>query len=444
MIVMKFGGTSVGSADAIKRVVEIIRQRLLDNPVVVVSAVGGITNLLLEAARKARDRSRQGLRLVERIRRTHFQIISNLGLPEKLIERDIEHLEEVFHGIYYLRELTPRSLDYVASFGERISSKIVSAFLKRTGIRARSFTGWEAGIVTNDVHCNASPLPETWSRVRRKLHSRKILPVVTGFIAKNRYGEITTLGRGGSDFTAAIIGRALHAEEIQIWTDVSGIMTADPRVVRRARTIGKLGFAEAAELAYFGAKVLHPRTIEPAVEKDIPVRILNTFKPKTTGSLVVKKVKRPPHLVRAIACKKNNILFNLRSTRMIDAHGYLAKIFEVFNHYSIPVDLVATSEVSVSVTVDSNVARMLKDIIGDLERICTIGTVKRRAIICVVGEGIGTTPNIANRVFRIVGRAGINVEMISQASSALNISFVVKNSDADKAVRRLHGEFLEK
>ncbi len=444
MIVMKFGGTSVGDADAIKRVARIVGTFLEDRPVVIVSAVGGITDLLLEAARSARDRSRQSLRLIEKFCRKHDRIISQLGLTEKLVERDYEHLREVLHGIYLLKELTPRSLDCVASFGERISAKIVSAYLRSAGIPSRQYMGWDAGIVTNDLHCNASPLPETWSRVRRRLRSIKTLPVVTGFIAKNLHGEITTLGRGGSDFTAAIIGRALHVKEIQIWTDVSGIMTADPRVARQARTIEKLSFSEAAELAYFGAKVLHPRTIEPAVEKDIPVRILNTFKPRAAGSLVVKKARRPRRLVRAIACKKGNILFNLRSTRMLDTHGYLARIFEVFNHYAVPVDLIATSEVSVSVTVDSSAAGKLKEIVSDLGKICTTCSVGRRAIVCVVGEGIGGTPNIAGKIFKIVGRAGINIEMISQASSALNISFVVRNNEADKAVRLLHKELVEK
>ena len=218
----------------------------------------------------------------------------------------------------------------------------MSAFFSASGIPSRPYTGAEAGIVTNDEHGNASPLPSTYSLIRRRLRGVKKLPVVTGFIARNARGEITTLGRGGSDFTAAIIGRGVGAREIQIWTDVTGMMTADPRVVKAARTIPKLGFTEAAELAYFGAKVLHPRTIEPAVEKDIPVRILNTFEPDAAGSLVVRKAPRPRNAIRAIVCKKRNILFTLRSTRMLDAHGYLARIFEVFKHYAAPVDLIAT------------------------------------------------------------------------------------------------------
>lgn len=443
MIVMKFGGTSVGNAAAINRVRSIVARRLDDDPVVVVSAVGGITNLLLEAAGRARERSRRGIQLFDEFCGRHDAILRGLGLPGRLVAREYELLREVLHGIYYLGELTPRTLDYVASFGERVSAKIVSAHFSQGGIPSRPYTGWEAGIVTNSEHCNASPLPRSFGMIRRKLASRRRLPVVTGFIAKGEHGEITTLGRGGSDFSAAIVGRGLNAREIQIWTDVTGIKTADPRVVPGATTIPRLSFAEAAELAYFGARVLHPKTIEPAVEKDIPVRILNTFEPDEKGSLVTRKAKPPRNAIRAIACKKDNILFNLRSTRMLDAHGYLARIFEVFNHYAVPVDLIATSEVGVSVTVNGSAAPKLKGIIADLGRICTAGTVDGRAIVCVVGEGIGTTPNIAGQIFKIVGKGGINVEMISQASSSLNISFLVKDGEADRAVRLLHREFLE-
>ncbi|MDD5557741.1 MAG: aspartate kinase [bacterium] len=444
MIVMKFGGTSVGDARAIERVCAIVADRRRRDPVVVVSAVGGITNLLLEAAQKARERSREGIRLYERFCAVHAAILRDLGLPERLIERERVQLKEVLHGIYYLGELTPRSLDCVASFGERASARIVSARLAARGVPSRPFTGWEAGIVTGDEHGNASPLPRTYRAVRARLGRARAVPVVTGFIAKNARGDITTLGRGGSDFTAAIIGRGMEADEIQIWTDVTGIMTADPRVVPAARTIRRLSFTEAAELAYFGAKVLHPRTIEPAVERDIPVRILNTFRPASAGTLVVRRAARPRRLVRAIACKKNNILINLRSTRMLDAHGFLARIFEVFRHHAVPVDLIATSEVSVSVTVDGVAAPRLGRIIGDLGKICTAGTIDGRAIVCVVGDGIGDTPNIAAKVFGAVGRRGINVEMISQASSAMNISFLVRNQDADAVVRLLHRAFLER
>jgi aspartate kinase len=444
MIVMKFGGTSVGGAGAMRRVRRIVADRLALRPVVVVSAVGGITNLLLENAQRSRERSREGIRLLEKFCAIHDGIIRELGLPAGLAEKEYIQLRELLHGVYYLGELTPRTLDYVASFGERVSAKIVSALFNSAGIPSRPYTGAEAGIVTNDEYGNASPLPSTYALIRRRLRGEKKLPVVTGFIARNTRGEITTLGRGGSDFTAAIIGRGVGAREIQIWTDVTGIMTADPRVVKAARTIPRLGFTEAAELAYFGAKVLHPRTIEPAVEKDIPVRILNTFEPDAAGSVVMRKAPRPRNAIRAIACKKRNTLFTLRSTRMLDAHGYLARIFEVFKHYAAPVDLIATSEVSVSVTVDAIAAPKLKGIIADLGRICTARIFENRAIVCLVGEGIGDTPNIAGKIFSAVGRAGVNVEMISQASSALNISFLVKDEDADGTVRLLHREFLEK
>jgi aspartate kinase len=442
MIVMKFGGTSVGGAGEMRRVRAIVADRLHLKPVVVVSAVSGVTDLLLENARRAKEHSRDGIRLFERFRAIHDRIIGELGLPAGVAEAEYAQLREVLHGVFYLGELTPRTLDCVVSFGERVSAKIVSALFSAGGIPSRAYTGWEAGIVTNDEHGNASPLPRTYRRVRGRLAGARRLPVVAGFIAKNVRGDITTLGRGGSDFTAAIIGRGAGAREIQIWTNVNGIMTSDPRVVKGARTIPRLSFAEAAELAYFGAKVLHPRTIEPAVEMGIPVRILNTFEPGSPGSLVLREAPRPRSAIRAIACKKGNILFTLRSTRMLAAHGYLARIFEVFRDYAVPVDLISTSEVSVSVTVDGVAAPRLEGIIADLGRICTTRIFGGRTIICLVGDGICGTPNIAGKIFGVVGRAGVNVEMISQASSALNISFLVKDADADRTVRMLHREFL--
>jgi len=307
MIVMKFGGTSVGTAEAIRRTAGIVRDRVDRRPVVVVSALSGVTNALIQAARDAQKRKVGPEKSAAQLTERHRQVIGELDLPSDLVDAELKRLEEVLRGIFFLRELTARSLDYVMSFGEAMSSRVVAAHLAASGVPARAWMGWEAGIVTDDAHGEAAVLPETWSRVKQKLGQRANddVPVVTGFLGRTKGGERSTLGRGGSDYSAAIIGRAIGADEIQIWTDVSGILSADPRVVADAFTLRYVTFAEAAELAYFGAKVLHPKTIEPAVQAKIPVRILNTFAPDDPGTLVVaESTEENERVVEGLAALK--------------------------------------------------------------------------------------------------------------------------------------------
>jgi aspartate kinase len=445
MIVMKFGGTSVGSAEAIQRTASIVRGRREREPVVVVSALSGVTNSLIEAGQGAQQRTASPEKSAARIADRHRRLLSEMSLPEGLVDAELTRLEEVLKGIFYLRELTPRSLDYVMSFGEAMSSRIVAAHLTSIGVPARAWMGWDAGIVTDDHHGEASVLPETWDRVRQNLAQRGDgeVPVVTGFLARTRSGERSTLGRGGSDYSAAIVGKALGADEIQVWTDVSGIMSADPRVVPNAFTLRQVTFAEAAELAYFGAKVLHPRTVEPAVEAGIPVRILNTFEPHDPGTLVVDaREGEQQHLVEGIAVKKGNALVNVTSTRMLGAEGYLARVFQVLHRHGVSVDVLATSEVSLSLTVDARFRGRLDAALAELREIATLRVSEDRAIVAVVGEGMKVHPGVAARVFGVLGRAGVNIEMISQGASELNITFVVEDAQADRAMRELHGEFL--
>lgn len=445
MIVMKFGGTSVGSAEAIRRVGEIVRSRLDREPVVVVSALSGITNELIEAAKNAHRRKTGPERSTARIAERHWALLDELGLARDLVKAELARLEEVLKGIFYLRELTARSLDYVMSFGEAMSSRIVAAHLASTGTPSKAWMGWEAGIVTDDNHGEAAVLSETWARIRQKLGSRDAgeLPVVTGFLARTKGGERSTLGRGGSDYSAAILGRALGAEEIQIWTDVSGILSADPRVVKDAFTLRYVTFAEAAELAYFGAKVLHPKTIEPAVQAKIPVRILNTFEPDDPGTLVVAESdEEGERVVEGLAAKKGNILVNITSSRMLDAAGYLARVFEVLRRHEVSVDVISTSEVSISLTVDSRHRPQLDDALEEMSKVATVKLWENKAIVAVVGEGMQVNPGVAARVFAVMGRAGVNIEMISQGASELNITFVVEDAQADQALQALHAEFL--
>lgn len=445
MIVMKFGGTSVGSAEAIRRSADIVRARLDAEPIVVVSALSGVTNALIEAARDAHRRKTRPERSAARLAQRHREVLAALDLPTDLVDAELARLEEVLKGIFYLRELTARSLDYVLSFGEAMSSRVFAAHMTAAGMPARAWMGWEAGIVTDESHGEAAILPETWTRVRQKLGKRQSgeVPVVTGFLARTKAGERSTLGRGGSDYSAAIIGKGVGAAEIQIWTDVSGILSADPRVVEDAFTLRYVTFAEAAELAYFGAKVLHPKTIEPAVQARIPVRILNTFQPDDPGTLVVAESdEENERVVEGIAVKKGNTLVNITSTRMLDAAGYLVRVFAALERHEVSVDTIATSEVSISLTVDSRHRGQLDAALKELDDVATIKRWENKAIVAVVGEGMQVKPGVAAQVFGVMGRAGINIEMISQGASELNITFLVEDAQADDAMRALHAEFL--
>lgn len=447
MIVMKFGGTSVGSAEAIRRTGGIVRARLDRRPVVVVSALSGVTNALIDAARNAQSRKVGPEKSHAQLAERHRTVLAELDLPTALVDAELERLGEVLKGIFFLRELTARSLDYVMSFGESMSARMVAAHLTHAGVPAKAWMGWEAGIVTDDAHGEANVRNETWSRVKQKLGQARAtsgeVPVVTGFLGRTKAGERSTLGRGGSDYSAAIVGRAIGAEEIQIWTDVSGILSADPRVVPDAFTLRCVTFAEAAELAYFGAKVLHPKTIEPAVQAKIPVRILNTFAPDDPGTLVVaESTEEAERIVEGLAAKKGNTLVNISSTRMLDAAGYLARVFEVLRRHDVSVDVISTSEVSVSLTVDPRHSKQLDAALEELGKVASVRRWENKAIVAVVGEGMQVQPGVAARVFNVMGNAGINIEMISQGASELNITFVVEDAQADDAMRALHAEFL--
>jgi aspartate kinase len=334
----------------------------------------------------------------------------------------------------------------VVSFGELMSSKIVAAHLQRRRAAARAWPAWDAGFITDERHGEAEILPDTYTRLAKNLKPvlGQEIPVVTGFLARSRTGERTTLGRGGSDYTAAIVGRALGAEEIQIWTDVTGIMSCDPRVVPRAFTVRDMSFAEAAELAYFGAKVLHPRTVEPAVEVGIPVRIVNTFAPDDPGTLVTGRasVTESGPAIRGLAVKRGNVLVNLTSTRMLDAEGYLARVFGTLAERDVSVDCLATSEVSVTMTVDARYEAALKPALRDLRRYARTSVARGRAVICAVGEGMRVRPGVAGEIFSVVGEAGVNVELISQGGSEINLTFVVRDADADGILQALHEHFL--
>ena len=439
MIIMKFGGSSVKDAQKMREVADIVKSQLNKKPVVVLSACKGITDKLIETAKEANEGEDVSI-LLDEIAKLHHNIIKDLGLSNSIVEPVLDELYGLIAKIKENNELNDEILDHVQSFGEMLSTRIFAAYFSSIGLKAKQFDAWNIGMITDSEFGCAEPLDSTPKKIADALKKVKEVSVVTGFIGKDINGVITTLGRGGSDYTAAIIGAAINADEIQIWTDADGIMTADPRVVKNAKTNEKVSFAEASELAFFGAKVLHPKTILPAMKKNIAVSVLNTYNPKGKGTLILREATKSREIIKAIACKKNITLVDINSTRMIDAHGFLAKVFDVFGNYKKSVDMIATSEVNISLTVDDD--KNLDNIIKELKGIADVNVEKNKAIVCIVGEGMKHTPGIAGRTFTALGKNKVNIEMISQGASEINISFIVNNEEADKAVQVLHKEYF--
>jgi aspartate kinase len=435
MLVMKFGGTSVGVPGNFEIATQLVAERAARRPIVVVSALSGVTNLLVEYCRDPAARDRISSQLIER----HLAFTLDAGLGSEVTAAGLEawRAEHARHG-NETRPLAGEARDRVLSFGERLSAAIFAAGLNARGVDAVAMEAGEAGLVTDEAFGAAHPLPEAAGRLRLGLASFARVPVVTGFLGRTLDGRVTTLGRGGSDYSAAVIGAAVGAEEIQIWTDTSGMLSADPRIVPEARPVPRLSFAEASELAYFGARVLHPKTLLPAIERDIPVRVLNTAAPADPGSLITAggEAGSDAWQVKSIAAKKGITAVTIASSRMLLAHGFLARVFEIFGRHHVVVDLVTTSEVSISVTVDDD-AR-LSAAIAELESVGRVEVRRGLAVVAVVGEGAPQRIGLAGHVFSLIGGVGVGVEMISQGASRVNLSFVVREGDADRVVRLLH------
>ncbi len=447
MIVMKFGGTSVESAAAIERVARIVKAREERRPVVVVSAMGKTTNKLLAIADTAiRGEREEYIRQIHDLRDFHSRearmvvpLSERAGL-DGFLDEHFQELTELVKGLAVLGELTPRSIDAISSYGERLSSYIVTLAFRHFGMNAQHLDSRDF-IITDKRHTQAAPnFPETYARLAATVSAlaRESVLVMGGFIGSTPEGVTTTLGRGGSDFTASIVGAGIRAEEIQIWTDVDGMLTADPAILAGGHRVKAISFAEAAELAYFGAKVLHPATVVPAIERNIPVLILNSRRPDVAGTRITSERVPCENIVKSIACKRKITLVNIHSTRMLMAHGFLHRIFEVFDRYETPVDMVSTSEVSVSLTIDNR--KNVDAILSDLRQFAEADVEHDNVIVCLVGENIRFTPGVAKRVFNALD--GINIRMISQGASLLNISFVVAEADLAGAVEALHGEFF--
>jgi aspartate kinase len=451
LVVMKFGGTSVEDPAAINRTASIVAGRVAagKQTVVVVSAMAKVTDLLLRAAASAAKGDRTGAlaissRLRARHRDTACALIKSTECPSicNLIEEKFDSLDEILRGLAAILELTPRISDLIVSYGERLSSRIIAAAFAEQGINASHLDARDV-IITDSQFQKAAPIDALIEKRAAEhilpLLSEGKVPVMGGFIASNEEGITTTLGRGGSDFTGALVGGALSADAIEIWTDVDGIMTSDPRVCPDALRVKVISFEEAAELAYFGAKVLHPATILPAVKKSIPVLVLNSRNPSNEGTRIVSVAPHCHSPFKSIAVKKKLSIIDVVASRMLMTHGYLKAIFDIFDKYQCPVDMVSTSEVSVSLTVDSN--EKLPLIAADLSKLADVNYEGKKALICLVGEDIRGQSGMAAQVFTAVKH--INVRMISQGASEINMSFMIDEEDADEAVRSLHAAFFK-
>lgn len=447
MIIAKFGGTSVADAPAIGRLTQIVRSRTDQRPLVVVSALAKVTDALLALARQAETDDGRGIdAAVANLLARHEQIAGSLqGAAAALetIAADAGDLLQELRGIRG-RTVTPAELDAVAGRGELWSSRLVAAALAGEGLDA-AWVDIRPIMVTDGRFTRATPdmrvvNQRAWDCLRPMIEAGRI-PVTQGFIGATAGGVATTLGRGGSDFTAALLGTALQADRVEIWTDVDGLMTADPRIVPSARTLAAASYEEAAELATFGARILHPATALPLVRAGIPIVILNSTHPGRAGTTIepeaaVEQVGDSP--IRSISWKQGITVVNIRAPRMLGAYGFLRALFEVFERHETVVDVLASGEVSVSLTIEDR--SRLDAVVRDLSELGDVWIEERRAIVAVVGIGLRTTPGLAGRVFNAVWPA--NVEVISQGSSAINMTFVVREQDGPDVVRRLHREFF--
>jgi aspartate kinase len=450
LVLMKFGGTSVEDSTAIERTARIVQGRIgnAQRPVVVVSAMAKVTDQLLAAAKAAGLGDRAGaLAISSRLRQRHLDTAAQILSAERVreftawIHDHFDALDEILRGLAAVGELTPRTSDLVVSYGERLSSRMVAEAFLKCGIPSAHVDAREC-IITDAQHGKAIPnddaIEERCLRLVRPLVEEGRVPVLGGFIGSTLEGATTTLGRGGSDFTAALIGGAMHADAIEIWTDVDGVMTTDPRICPDALRVKAISFEEAAELAYFGAKVLHPATILPAVKKNIPVLVLNSRNPGNEGTRITAMAPRGRSSFKSIAAKRRLTIIDLVASRMLMSHGYMRAIFEVFDRHKCAVDMVSTSEVSVSLTVDSN--EHLPEIAAELGKLGDVKYEGRKALICLVGGNIRGQNGIAAQVFHAVRH--VNVRMISQGASEINMSFMIEEDDVDEAVRSLHAAFF--
>lgn len=450
MIVIKFGGTSVGDAERVAAAIDIVAERRHLQPVVVVSALAGVTNDLVAAAEAACASDIERVtEIMARVRQRHEDVAMQLVQQKfdffesflRQLNKQIDQIQTILKGIALLGEITARAKDKVTAIGEKLSSVLFAYSMMMRALPGEHVES-EDVIVTNDSFGGASPLMDRTrsaaQAVLLPLIERNRIPVMGGFIGRTVDGATTTLGRNGSDYSAAIVAAAIGADEVQIWTDVDGLLTCDPRLVPSARVIDRLSYAEAAELAWFGAK-LHPRTLEPAIEADIPVRVLNTHNPASTGTLISRDGDDRGAGPRSIARKRHVTVVHMTSNKMLGVHGFLARLFAVFEQLEISVDLIATSEVSVSVTIDDR--HNIDELQARLKDIAEVEVLDEQCIVAVVGRNLMTDSRVGARIFDALRE--IPMKMLSLGRSGLNLSVVVDDADADRAIARIHHALFE-
>ncbi|XP_010492075.1 PREDICTED: aspartokinase 1, chloroplastic [Camelina sativa] len=455
--VMKFGGSSVATAERMREVADLILTFPEESPVIVLSAMGKTTNNLLLAGEKAVCCGVSNASEIEElsiIKELHLRTVKELNIDPSDILSYLEELEQLLKGIAMMKELTLRTRDYLVSFGECLSTRIFAAYLNKLGVKARQYDAFEIGFITTDDFTNGDILEATYPAVAKRLFEDWMhdpaVPIVTGFLGKGwKTGAVTTLGRGGSDLTATTIGKALGLKEIQVWKDVDGVLTCDPTIYKRATPVPYLTFDEAAELAYFGAQVLHPQSMRPAREGEIPVRVKNSYNPKAPGTIITKTRDMTKTILTSIVLKRNVTMLDIASTRMLGQVGFLAKVFSIFEELGISVDVVATSEVSISLTLDPSklwsrelIQQELDHVVEELEKIAVVNLLKGRAIISLIGN-VQHSSLILERAFHVLYTKGVNVQMISQGASKVNISFIVNDAEAEGCVQALHKSFFE-
>lgn len=449
MIVMKFGGTSVEDSEAIRRVIEIVESEIPRKPIVFVSACAGVTNQLLKVANlSASGEKEEANDLISGIRQRHDKLVDELitsELPKNYLKGKISvyahELKNLSQAISVLGEVTPRSRDIIASYGERLSSMIIAQAMEESSLKSM-FVDAREFMITDENYTDAAPLLTVVEERSKNLLVPLVLDgyvvVTQGFIGSNEKGITTTIGRGGSDYSASIVGSLLDAEEIQIWTDVDGVLTADPSIVNGARRIKKMSFNEASELAYFGARVLHPKTILPAIDKSIPVYVRNSRNPAYHGTLITKGDGNEECVAKSIAYKERITLLSIESSRMFLAPDFLEAVFAVFSKYHTIAHAVATSEVSVSVAIEDTTR--LEDLKKDISEFAEISASSGKAIVCIVGENIKYSPGVVGRIFSAM--KNVRVNMISQGASEINVGFVVDETDLERTVQILHQELF--
>ncbi|KAM1723147.1 hypothetical protein PS2_021219 [Malus domestica] len=455
--VMKFGGSSLASAERVREIAQLVVSFPDEKPIIVLSAMGKTTNNLLLAGEKAVScgvSNASEIKELSFVKQLHLRTVYELGIDASVISVVLEELEQLLKGIAMMKELTLRTRDYLVSFGECMSTRIFAAYLNSIGVKARQYDAFDIGFITTDDFTNADILEATYPSVAKRLYddwiSDPAIPVVTGFLGKGwKTCAVTTLGRGGSDLTATTIGKALGLREVQVWKDVDGVLTCDPSICPVAEPVPFLTFDEAAELAYFGAQVLHPQSMRPARDGEIPVRVKNSYNPKAPGTLITKTRDMSKAVLTSIVLKQNVTLLDIVSTRMLGQVGFLAKVFSTFEDLGISVDVVATSEVSLSLTLDPSkfwsrelIQQELDHMEEELEKIAFVNLLQHRSIISLIGN-VQYSSLILEKAFHVLRTNQVNVQMISQGASKVNISLIVNDSEAEKCVKALHHAFFE-